>query len=363
MSETKVVRASSERVVSSKVIGSSNPLARGFRRLTGSIAGISSGCVMLFIAIGLIIAAVKAVPDNSRKVEDLKLLTPEEAVAQKDGLVKVEGKPEVSAAATLTYKTKNEFGQEVPQTFDQGALYVKAEFQIYEQQKEVTTSTQTVTQDGKDVEQTSEKTETTEDWVTKNTTEKFAVFTMGGITIDTDGIDTRFDLKSSTIESVVLPEGDTPQVYENPTDQVGDTRLIIQYVVADEDFIVIGNIDDKEIHGGDVNMISDYSDSELISKLKGEESAMRWVIRIVAWLLLTAGFSSIVGPVLVLTNLIPGVNKIVGCVTFIVFGMLSAGIILLITFAVNYWWLVILCIVLFMALLGGLGIYLLTKKK
>ena len=332
MSETKVVRASSERVVSSKVIGSSNPLARGFRRLTGSIAGISSGCVMLFIAIGLIIAAVKAVPDNSRKVEDLKLLTPEEAVAQKDGLVKVEGKPEVSAAATLTYKTKNEFGQEVPQTFDQGALYVKAEFQIYEQQKEVTTSTQTVTQDGKDVEQTSEKTEITEDWVTKNTTEKFAVFTMGGITIDTDGIDTRFDLKSSTIESVVLPEGDTPQVYENPTDQVGDTRLIIQY-------------------------------SELISKLKGEESAMRWVIRIVAWLLLTAGFSSIVGPVLVLTNLIPGVNKIVGCVTFIVFGMLSAGIILLITFAVNYWWLVILCIVLFMALLGGLGIYLLTKKK
>jgi len=361
MSE-KNVRASSERVVSSKVIGRSNPLFRGFRKLKASIAGVFGGCVMLFIAIGLIIAAVKVVPDNSRKIEALDVLTPSEAKEQ-SGLVKVKEKPDVSTVAILDYETKNEYGQEASHSFDKSALYFEAEFQIYEQKKETTTETQTVTRDGKDIQETAEKTEILEEWVTKNEVDNFATFTLEGVEVDTEGISKRFDMQTETIEDVVMPDDEAPVVYENPSSQVGDTKLLIKYVSADDELIVIGNMGNEKIDGGEVNMISNYSDAELIDKLESEESAMRWVIRFIAWLMLTAGFSSIVGPILVLTDLIPGLNKIVGCATFTIFGVLSAGIIMIVTFAVTYWWLVILCILGLMVLLGGALAFLLTKKN
>lgn len=361
MADSDNVRASSERVVSSKVIGSSNPVARGFRKISSSITGVFGGCLMLIIALGLVVAAVKVVPDNSRKVEALDLLTPEEAKG-KDELVKVEAVPDVSTAATLSYKTKNEFGQENPQTFDKDAIYLNAKFEIYEQKKEVSQETSTVTKDGQDSQETTEKTQITEGWVTKNEVEKFGTFKMGDIEVETKDIGTRFDTTEVTIDDVVMPDGAAAVVYENPSSQVGSTRLVVEYVSVSDELIVIGNLHNGKIKGGDVNIVSNYSDSELISKLKTEETAMRWGIRFLAWLFLTLGFTSVVGPILVFADFIPGVNKIVGCISFLVFGMLSALMVLLITFAINYWWLVILCILGTIGLLGVFLVYAIRKK-
>lgn len=355
------VRATSERVVSTKVIGSSNPVARGFRKVSSSIAGVFGGCVMLFVALGMIIAAVKLVPDNSRKVEVLQLETPEEA-KDKDGMVKVEAVPEVSTAATLEYSTKNEFGQESTQTFDKEALYISAKFEIYEQVKEVSTETSDVTKDGQDSEETVEKTAIKEEWVTKTEVEKFGTFKMGTLEVDTKNIGTRFEKTDETIEDVVMPDGDAATVYENPSSEVGSTRLVIEYVPVSDELIVVGNLHNGKINGGEVNIISNYSDSELINKLRNEENAMRWVIRFLAWLFLTLGFTSVVGPLLVFADFIPGVNKIVGCVSFLVFGMLSALIVLLITFAINYWWVVVLCLFGIIVLLGLFMAYAIRKK-
>jgi hypothetical protein len=357
------VRAQHEQVVSTKVLGKASGPAHFLRNMGQSISGVASGFAMLVIAIGLIIAAVKLVPDNSSKVAELKLSTAEEA-KNKTGMVKVQSEPTIVTPVVLSFKTKNELSQEVPQTFGKSAIYLKAEYQIFEQIKKVEEVTSTATENGQEVEKTSEKTTITEDWVKKSDVENFATFTLGGITVDTNGAKKKFDLTEEIIPNVILPVTATAQVYENPSAEIGKTRLVINYVPVTDNILVVGEISDNDkINGGETFIISNYTDTELVSKLRSEENTMTVGLRVVAWFFLTIGFTSIIGPILVLTNLIPGVNKIISCLAFIIFGVISAGIVLFVTLVVQYWWLVILCLVLLLFGLVGLAIYMLTKKK
>ncbi|MBN1331436.1 hypothetical protein JW978_00955 [Candidatus Dojkabacteria bacterium] len=360
------LRASSERIVSSKVVRKAGPLGKiggFFGDLSKSITGMVGGCVMLVIGFGIIIAGVVAVSDDSKTIEKLDLLSIEEA-GDKDELVKVEGSAVLSSQASLEYIVKDAYGVQTPYIFDKEALYLEVEYQMYEQVKQTSESTETVTdENGDQIEQTSEKTDIYEEWVTKETTQTFGEFSLGDIALDTTDIGKRFDMQTEIITDVVIPGAGAPQIYENPSAQVGDTKMIVSYVPASDDLIVIGNIHNKKIDGGDVFMISNLSDTELVSKLQGEESAMRWGLRFVAWLLLTLGFSALVAPVLVLTKLVPGLNKIIGCVTTIVFGVVSAIIVALITLLVTYWWLVILCSVMLVGGVVGLAVMSMGKKK
>ena len=359
------VRATSEKVISSKIIKKSGPLGKitgYFGEFSKSITGIFGGCVMLVIGFGIIIAGVVAVSKDSKVIEKLSLQTIEEA-ADKDELVKVEGTATVSLPASLQYSTNDFYGIEQQQTFDKDTLYLEVEYQIFEQVKTTTTETRTSVQNGEQVEEQVEKTEITEEWVTKKNAETFGEFSLGDIEIELKNISKRFDFSTETIENVVIPGTSSAQVYENPSAQVGDTKMIVNYVPVDADLIVIGNIHNKKMDGGDVFMISNLSDTELVAKLKGEENAARWGLRFVAWLLLTAGFSAFVAPILVLTKLVPGLNKIVGCATSLASAALSAAIVLLVTALVTYWWLIILCSVLLVAVIGGVGIMSLMRKS
>ena len=357
------VRATHEVVKSEKVIGRANPISRGFRKLKNSIVGVGGGCFMVILGIIFVILAVKVVPNTSKIVSSLNLLTPEEAEGENNKLVKVASVPDIVVPAKLEYKIKDDYGFVETHTFNKDVVFLDAKFQIYEQKEKVTNETRTVVKDGKDVEQTIEKREIIEDWVTKKEIKSFAVFKLGNIEVETKNIDTKFDTQEFEVDDVVIEDGITPKVYENPSSKVGDTRLVINYVDADDELIVVGKIHNGKIRGGEVFMVTNMDDDALIKSLKSEESIMKWGIRFLAWLFLTIGFSAIVGPILTLVNFIPLANKVTGCVTFVVFGTLSAIIVFVITFVVQYWLLIILCVFVLLAILAGLGIYATAHKK
>ncbi len=361
--EEKNVRATKETIKSEKIVEKSNPVSRGFRRLTNSIAGVGGGCVMLVLGIVFIVLAVKIVPNTSKIVKSLDLLTTNEAENRDNELVKVEGKADISVPAKLEYQIKDDYGLIETHTFNEDAVYFEAEFQIYEQQKETTEETRTVIRDGQEVEQTVEKEEIVEDWVTKKELSSFAVFKLGNIEIDTEGIDTKFDTDETIIENVVIDGTKRPIVYENPSAKVGDTRLIIRYVPAGDDLIVVGNMHNKKIRGGEVFLITNKSDSDLIDSLQSSESMMRWGLRFLAWLFLTMGFMGLVGPLLALTSFIPFVDKIASFITFAFSAIVSLLILISVTLFVKYWFLFLICLVVLGAGLLGLGVYVLRKKK
>ena len=357
------IRASETVLKSEKIIGSANPIARGFRKFKNSIAGVFSGCIMVVLGIVLIVLAVKIVKNNAKVVASIPVSTPEQAEKKNNELVKVQAKPTILVPAKLEYRIKDLYNFEETHTFNEDAVYFDAQFQIYEQVEETTQETRTVIKDGKEVEQTIEKREVKEKWVTKKEISSFASFKLGNIDIDTKDISTKFDTLSTTIDDVVIPDGASPTVYENPSSKVGSTRLIINYVPADHELIVVGKIHNNRISGGEVFLITNKTNDDLVKTLKTEENIARWGIRFLAWLFLTLGFTALVGPVLTLLSFIPFVGKATNSISCIFFGILSAIIVLAVTFFVVYWWVFVLCLVLLMAILFGLGIYLVTKKK
>ena len=199
--------------------------------------------------------------------------------------------------------------------------------------------------------------------MSKKTAEDFAEFTLGGIEVDAKDISKKFDEESLEIKDVVIPGVSTAQVYENPSSQIGSTKLVISYVPVEDELIVVGEMQDGKIDRGDVFIISNLSDTDLVARLESEENAARWGLRFVAWLLLTLGFSAFIAPILVLSKLVPGLSKSLGCITTLIFGLVSAGIVLLVTALVTYWWLVILGVLLLAVLIGGIGITILLRQK
>jgi hypothetical protein len=164
-------RIISERVVSRKVVGSANPIARKFRNLKGSITGVCAGPVLIIIAFVMLFAGER-IKKNSAVVESLSLETASEVTAT-DGMHKMKGTPTVTTPADAP-----EYGD---------VLYYSYSEQQYQEVEETETETVTKIENGQEIEEEIERVKIVEKWVDMNTGSEWAEFKLGNYTISVSG--------------------------------------------------------------------------------------------------------------------------------------------------------------------------------
>jgi hypothetical protein len=338
-------RVISERVVSKRVIGSANPIARKFRALKGSFGGVCIAPVMIIIAFVLLFAGERQ-KEHSKTVEELSLETASEVTAD-SGMHKIQG------TATITTPA------EAPEVGD--VLYYSYKKQEYEEVEKTESYTDTEIENGQEVEVTKERVKIVDEWVDKETKSDWASFKLGKYTIDTEDAKKEFDYSSKEYREDLWGDYDE-YTGSSDTADIGDVRIVVDYLPTDTELLVVGEITGSEIKGGESFIVSNKSDSELVSDLKSEETAIYWIMKVGSWLLLTLGFMMILGPILSLLDFIPIAGKVANCVASIVGAAVAAGIVLMATLIIKFWYLCIAAAVLGIVALVTMLVLLIVKK-
>ncbi|MBD3363042.1 hypothetical protein GF362_04955 [Candidatus Dojkabacteria bacterium] len=354
-----------KRTVSRKVIGSANPFARKYRDIKKAFGGIGCGFFAIFLGLVLIFASVKAVKEHSKTVAKLPLKQAAEINSDDSGMVKILGNPSITNQQIFTYTKCFDLDcefEEDEQHEVRDSLYLEAVYERYEVVEETRTETYTKVENGQDVEYTEEITEYVEKWVEKNSKSLWSDFKLGEVTIIPENAKKVFDLKTEEIQNVYIANLEPVKKYSGhePSSQVGTTRLKIKYLPNDKELIVVGDLQNNKIEGGESFIISDKKDEDLASSLKSEEKTMKTVLLVAAWFLLTTGFSAIIAPVMEIVEIIPVVGKMTKFVAGIISAILSAFIVLSVWMFVKFWYLICGCIVL---ILVGLLYLLITNAQ
>ncbi len=318
-------RVVSETIKSKRVIGSANPIARKFRSLKSSIGGVCIAPILIIIAFGLLFYSEKF-KKSSKVVEELALEEASEVTAD-SGMHKITGEPKVEKEATTS--VVSDLG---------GVLYYTYKKEEYKEVEEVEKFQTTTVENGQDVEVEGERTKMVEKWTEIESQTEWGDFSLGNYVVKTNGANLKFDLEKNeywkedtNFQKLASGKSKTPQI--------GDQRIVIQYLPVDEKLLVVGEISGDTISKGEVFIISNKSDSELLSELKGEETIMYWALKGGSWLLLTIGFLSILGPVLSLLDFIPIAGQAANCAASVVGAILAAIIVLLGTLIIKFWYL------------------------
>lgn len=352
-----------ETVVSSRVLGSANPLAVKMRSIGNSIKGIGCGVVFLIIGVVLIYQSINGVKEYSKIVAGLALKTPEQATSDED-LVKISGKTDNVTAAKFTYTkcaTKacdptTNISQEIS-----NLIYYTVDTQRYEVVKTTTTETRTSTNaNGDQVEETVERITYSEEWVTKNTKEAWAKFNLGQIRVVPNS-DVRLlaELSEQTVELVKTDNLEPLNNYSQTiSENVGTVRIVVKTLpVSDINYIVVGSLQNGQITAGDPFIISNKTDTQIISSLQSAENTQRVMFMVISWVLTFLGLSMLIAPIIELIDIIPfagGIAKaIAGVISAVIATVLVLGGWLLIKFWYIFLILVIALIVLAVKLITG----------
>lgn len=339
-------RIISERVVSRRVVGSANPIARKFRNLKGSITGVGCGPVLIILALGVLFYGEKF-QRSSKIVEQLSLETAEEVTAT-DGLHKMNGKPTVSTAA------------EAPEVGN--VLYYSYAKQQYQEVEETETETVTRIEGGQEIEEEIERTKLVEKWVDMETENKWAEWKLGNYNVKTSGADLRLDLSRKEYrEDLGLYFELSSGMSSIP--ELGDYRIVVQYLAIDTELLVVGQISGSNIgSGGEVFIITTKSDAELLSDMQTEETTLYWVTKGGSWLLLTIGLLMMLGPILSLLDFIPIAGQAANCAATVIAAVISVGIVIAGTLIIKFWWVCIALSIIGVIALVVLLIVLVAKK-
>lgn len=313
------------RVVSERVIGSANPVARWGRQSKStcwdSIGGFFVGILIFFGAFALPYFAAKTEKD-SKDVSKLEVITIEQAAAY-SGKALVQGviTPESQLTVPLVKDSKD-------------ILAFKYTLEHWETWTETHEETHTETRNGQDIEVTEQVSEEVSDWVVKKEDKKWAAVKLGSININPDKCN--IDIPWTTAYG---------NEYTKGVDKYKET---VQVVKGGMQVLLAA-----ELEGGQVAAQPDFyrvypgSKEELVSKMNTEEETSRWfliIASIVAW---TIAFNLMIGPAFLLLNILP--IKEIGCAVRALFTFAAFLIACLMTWityvAVRYWWLIAIIIV------------------
>ena len=329
MQQTFGQRPGGGRVVSERVVGSSNPVARYFRNLMKSVGGVVLGLILFFGSFGVMWYS-ENFTEHSKVVEALEMSEP---TALEEGTVKFEGALEVSE---YVYAEPN---------YDL-ALY----YSYFEEFCELETYTETeiVTRDGQDIEQTIEKERNAWVGLTEKPVVEWATFTVGGVNVSPSGAMNRLQLTE------ISSEGN----FEGGECVLGSYRhKTMGFVPTDSTTLfVVGDYLGGSVSGGETFIITDMGNDALVAKLQAEEKMLFWVLKAVAAFMFAAGLTLIVSPVLMLLNVLPGLGKALQAVVFFVSLLVGIVVVLLATIILKFWWLIALG-------LAGFGFWAWKKKK
>lgn len=321
-------RVISEKVVSERVLGSSNPLAR-FGRKAGSqissrIGGVLVGLVLIIISLVVVWKSENLVK-SSAVVKSLPLIQAEQAVG-KTGLVKVQGR--VNSMPISSPKDPRQL------------LYYHQTREELEMVKSTEIETKVVTQNGQDVEQTIEKEVEKPEWVSKFDEAKWAPIVLA--------------------DKITVNNPANAQAKLNLTSIFSDTqekvREEVRGVLATENLIVIGEINNNVIDGGQPFIISNQSDSALIASLESSENIIWWLYKLATALLFGIGLYLLLGPVLLLLDIIPILGNLGKGIILIASLLIGVLFTLFSSLIINYWYIVLIIII-------AVVIYLFTARK
>jgi len=359
-----------ERVISTKVLGSSNPIAKKFRSIKSAVSGIGCGIILLIVGLVLVYNSIYGVKEYSKIVAALQLKNSAEITSNEE-LVKVSGTVSNTVPLSVTYdKCSDKFCNPMlikPVTEGNMFSYDLTK-QRYEIVKTVRQETRTKEFAGQETEETVEVTEYKEQWVTKDTKKAFSYFNLGNIKIEgNETAKTIYSTTETTSKTISDVKIDNPGSLENygqqPGPMVGATQLLLNAVpVLDgKQVIVVGKFENGSIKSGDPFIITTNSEEKLIEALGTEESFQRVALLIFAWLALFIGLTMLIAPILELVNWIPllgGAAKFVaGIIAFITATMIVLGSYVLMRFWYVFIILFVIIIVVAIKLVMG------AKKK
>lgn len=308
------------------------------------IKGLTGGFITVLLAFALIIFTVTGIDENSKEVSKLKLQSVSD-VDDKRGLVMVYGgitgtnksSIEIMKCTNDTCTTK-----EIALSKD-NLLYSSVTVQRFEVVRKVEKAEGTENSNKETVIYSHE-------WVTKDSKESWADLELDGIKLEPTDAKIKIDFEQITIDNVPLSQPSSFATYNRTPKEdepaFGSTRAVVKYLEEENrEYIVVGESRSDGITSGDLYIITDKSETELVETLKGEETILRWGLRFLAFLMLSAGFTGMLSPVLTFTDIVPLVGPAARNLAGFISSVL-AGIILLATvFLLNYWWIIGLLLV------------------
>ncbi len=320
-----------ERIVSETVVGSSNPIARYGRSLVDSIKGIGTGFIMVLIGFVILYWSV-GMKENSGAVAKLPLTPAESVSASQAGLVKITGKPTLAASLVAPKSSEN-------------VVYYKYTTEEFRKVEQTKTSYKTVQQNGQDVQQTVESKEYVDTWVPVSSDEKWASFKLGSVAIEPQPANANFNLKTIYSQETPLPAATnaalvTPITYAGKTANAlpaTKTRDVVVGIPADQNLIIVGEINNGIIRSGDPFIISNKTDAEIVGDLKSAENTKFWLMKGAAWFFLAFGLMGIFGPVFALLNILPGVGSAVSGIMFVIFAIVAALLVAIGSLVIKFW--------------------------
>lgn len=336
-------RLTSSRVTGRKVLGSANPLAKGFRDTkkgcADSVSGIFLGFILFALAFWPAWCSVRGVEEVSKAVEALPIVAAEDASGQ-SGMIRIYGEP-----SEIDYIELDIECEEMDETID--VFWYHFLLKEYTEHEETRERTETRIEGGQEVEYTIEDTVMVEDWETmEDSTDVAGSFILSDIEIDTRRAELR------------LTEFETCE--DKGRERLGEEWLLIEYIPIDEmgEIAVVGDLQDDEIVSGEPFIITDQDPDELVSTMASEEKGTRTMLTIVSIIMFFIAFNLIIGPLLFLLKYVPfiggGLRFGIGIMSLI----LAIILVLILRFIIAFWWVLLILLAIIIWILIAIA-----KKK
>lgn len=326
-------------LTSRRVIGSANPVAKwgreSKRTCMDSIGGFFLGLLLFFIPFVLTYCAGTQEKDS----KDIAKLEPRAA----DSIAGFTGNALVQVPAlTVLDKLEPPIGKS-----SDDLLAYDYKLERWETWTETHQETKTKVENGKEVEYTYDVDEDVSDWKVKEEDKKWSRLAVGGIQIDPAKCEVQLPWEQSyNDEYTDVVSGDkyreTVQVVHSKPNMLLAAEFANGQVAEDPDFYIL----------------TTRSKDDLVSHLNTREETNRKMLLVLAVVLMFISFNLMLGPAMLLINLIP-IRQLSGAVRFVV-GIISLILSIIIVsvtyFFVRYWWVIIL-------LLLGLAVWLIVETN
>ncbi|HEC65171.1 MAG TPA: hypothetical protein ENI23_07755 [bacterium] len=291
----------------------------------------STGCILLapvfiFLAFFILFKG-ETFQKSSIVVQDLPLEQAADVTAT-EGMHKIAGDPEVTKTVTAP-----EFGE---------VLYYSAKTEEYKEVEEKDTRTEVYYEDGVRREREVEQTKIVDKWVQEDSDSGWGEFKLGEYTIKPAAAKEELLLDEAEYRNFLGGEFFEHDPGNSIPVELGDERILLSYLAVDaEDMIVIGEIQGDTISGGEVFIVSNKSDGQLLQDLEAQESLLFWASKIGAFILLSIGFQTLFAPILILTNFIPIAGKMARSAASGIAGLLAFLLVIFGTIVIKFFWIII----------------------
>jgi hypothetical protein len=312
------------REISRKVIGSANPAARWGRHAKAScwdsISGFFVGLVLFLVTFSLPYCAAKTEKDSKQLAMDV---TPVAQAASLTGIATVQGPLTAVNQLQVPYAET-----------DKPVLAYDFLREDWETWEETHNETHTETVNGKDEEVTEEVTEEVSGWKELTHELQWSPIRLGSINIDHNKC------------RIELPWQQTyQQEFEDNGTRIRDTVKVVE--VPQDAYLYAEFTDGQIAPDPDFARLSTRGPEAQKQQMNKEEESGRWLKIIAAIILWTISLNLLLGPAMLLINIIPvqqigaAVRAVLTFVSFVI-----ACIMTFVTYTfIRYWWVFVLLLV------------------